>query len=98
MHFVVFSFNSSRLYICAAYYFIVEKYRFPPIKRRISVERHLLKETLVHIPNSGNNAGACCLNALTFCPAQSFGLSSHAIYLAFAELEFSNMKSLSRTE
>ena len=46
---------------------------------------------------SGNSAGACSLMFLALCSwVYCFKISSHAIHLAFAELEFSGVKSLSR--
>jgi hypothetical protein len=43
---------------------------------------------------SGNNVGACSLNSFYFC----IYFSTHAIHLTFADLESSNIKSLSRTD
>jgi hypothetical protein len=58
----------------------------------MSAERHLLKEALVHVPFFGNNTGARCLYYLCF----DTSLTTRAIYLVFADLAFSGVKSLSR--
>jgi ADP-ribosylglycohydrolase len=46
--------------------------------------------------HSGNNVGACCLIFAVAVFGLQLHFSAHAIYLTFAELGFSGVKSLSR--
>jgi len=59
----------------------------------VSVERHLVNDTLAYSPLVGNNIGVCSLTVT--CLGICF-MKAHAIYLMFADLSFSGVKSLSR--
>jgi hypothetical protein len=61
----------------------------------MSAERHLLKEALVHVPIflGITLVHVCLFNSLCFGTAC---LTTRAIYLVFADLAFSGVKSLSR--
>ena len=58
----------------------------------MSAERHLLKEALVHVPLLGITLVYVCWN--NFCFDKNY--SSRTIYLVFADLAFSGVKSLFR--
>ena len=61
--------------------------------RQVSVERHLVNDALAYSPLIGNNTGVCSLIIFYF---GNLILKAHAIYLVFADLVFSGVKSLSR--
>ena len=61
----------------------------------MSVERHLVNDALAYSPLRGNNTGVCSLTVTCFGIAYT---KAHAIYLVFADLVFSGVKSLSRID
>lgn len=62
----------------------------------MSVERHLVKETLIHVLSIGNNAEACVDDLCTAVIARSIQLMH--FHQVFADLEFSGVKILSRVK